>query len=444
MLLSFRVQNYRSIREEQELSLMRSRRMAAHRPETTLSKAQVSPVAGIYGSNASGKSNLLLALTEMRSAVVWSHSRWAPDGAIPYDPFLLNTESASVPTRFEVEFLLNEVRYQYGFELNAEEILKEWLYAHPHGRRQTWFERDTTRSETWYFGKALGGRNKVTADVTRRNSLYLSAAATLKHPRLIKIFRWFDHNLLFENSADLPSRLSFTISQIESDEELKGQITTLLKFADLGICGLKIERLEFSQGERDHLLRIVQTVMENSSEGPPSEVVEKAIQEIGTTIQLQHLCDDVAEPVSLSFNSESLGTQAFLALGGPVLQALRSGSTLMVDEIDTSLHPRLVAEIIRLFQNSETNPKNAQIIFSSHDTSLLGSLIGDEPILERDQVWFVEKDRKGASSIYALTDFTPRRLENLERGYLQGRYGAVPFLDQKEFLPALGLSELDR
>lgn len=168
------------------------------------------------------------------------------------------------------------------------------------------------------------------------------------------------------------------------------------------------------------------------------------IQEVGTTIKLQHLCDDAAEPVSLSFKSESLGTRALLALSGPVLQALRSGSVLMVDEIDTSLHPRLVTEIIRLFQNSETNPKNAQIIFSSHDTSLLGNLIGDEPILERDQVWFVEKDRRGASSIYALTDFTPRRLENLERGYLQGRYGAVPFLDQKELLPALRLSEFDR
>lgn len=154
--------------------------MAAHRPEAAPSKAQVSPVAGIYGSNASGKSNLLLALAEMRNAVVWSHSRWAPDGAVPYDPFLLDTGSASAPTRFESEFLLDEVRYQYGFELNAEKILKEWLYAHPHGRRQTWFERDTTQSDPWYFGKALGGRNKVTA---RRDSPKFLISFYGSHPK---------------------------------------------------------------------------------------------------------------------------------------------------------------------------------------------------------------------------------------------------------------------
>lgn len=444
MLLSFRVQNYRSIREEQELSMMRSRRMASHRPEASVGNTPVNPAAGIYGSNASGKSNLLLALVMMRSAVAHSYSRWSPDAAVPYDPFRLDADFSSAPTRFEVELLLGKTRYQYGFELNSEEILKEWLYAYPHSRRQTWFERDTTRPDVWYFGKEIGGHNRLTADVTRRNSLYLSTAASLKHPKLSKVFEWFDRRLRFANSENSSDRLSFTIEKIEGNKLLREQVTKLLQFADLGICDLTVERREFSTEERDRILRVVQALAENPGDEQSNEEIEKALRDTLVTIRFRHLCEDSADPVSLPLESESLGTRALLALSGPALESLRSGFTLLVDEIDTSLHPSLVGEIIRLFQNPETNPKNAQIIFTSHDTSLLGNLVGDEPILERDQIWFVDKDRRGASSVYALTDFSPRRLENLERGYLQGRYGAIPFLDRKELLPVLKLSEHDR
>jgi uncharacterized protein len=441
MLLAFRVQNFRSIRDEQELSLMRSRRITTHRSDSDSdsdsSEDNVSPVSGIYGSNASGKSNLLLALAEMGRAVKESHSRWAPDDEIPYDPFRLNAEMQNVPTRFEAEISLSGIRYQYGFELNAKIIVSEWLYAYPHGRRQIWFERDTSRKDIWYFGKGLGGHNKVTADVTRPNSLFLSTAATLRHPKLLLIWHWFDHHLRVADNKNLTARLNYTIKTVEESEELSAQITNLLKFADLGICGIDVQQQEPSPQEVERLSRIASTMAAKPDETRTSDEIAKILIRSTPKVELKHICDGVSAPVALPLTSESLGTRALLAMAGPVLRSLQDGFTLLVDEIDTSLHPRLVAELVRLFQDKETNPKTAQIIFTSHDTSLLGNLISEDPVLERDQVWFAEKDSGGVTSVYALTDFSPRRLENLERGYLQGRYGAVPFLDHKELAPAI-------
>jgi hypothetical protein len=176
---------------------------------------------------------------------------------------------------------------------------------------------------------------------------------------------------------------------------------------------------------------------EEGSAEPDEEVIANSLQQAGTHVELQHLRSD-GPSVGLPFESESQGTQTLVALAGPLSQALRNGYLLMVDELDTSLHPRLVAELVKLFQSPVSNPKQAQLVFSTHDTSLLGSLVGEAPILDRDQVWFVEKDQSGATSLYPLTDFSPRRLENLERGYLQGRYGAVPFFQEDELISALG------
>lgn len=363
MLLAFRVSNFRSVRDEQELSFVRSRRLARTSADQADAGEQhwnldVSTVAALYGGNASGKSNVLEAVSFMARVVADSYSRWSPDGDIPVEPFRLDATHPHEPSRFEVELLLEGARHQYGFELNQHEVLREWLYVYPHGRRQTWFERDRDAADEWYFGRALGGRNRVITELTRPNALFLSAAVSSKHQQLSGIHRWLSRHIRLASSR-----------------------------------------------------------------------------------KLQHLCGDGSPPVGLPFENESSGTQALVALARPLLQALRHGYLFVADDLGASLHPRVVAELVKLFQSPASNPNQAQLVFSTHDASLLGSLVGDAPALDRDQVWFVEKDDSGATSMYPLTDFSPRRLENLERGYLQGRYGAVPFLVEDELISALGDAE---
>jgi hypothetical protein len=450
MLLVFRVSNFRSVRDEQELSLVRSRRLA----RTSADQAEagerhwnldVSPVAALYGGNASGKSNVLEAISFMARVVAHSYSKWSPDGDIPIEPFRLDATHLHEPSRFEVELLLGDVRHQYGFELNQHEVLREWLYVYPHGRRQTWFERDRDAADEWYFGRALGGRNRVITELTRPNALFLSTAASSKHQQLSGIHHWLARRIRLASSRNAPSRMRFTFNELDTHEGLREKLRQLLVLADLGIKDIKVRRRDYTDEEKLHAIRLAKAmamaVGTEVSDSAEEANLEDALQRAGTYIELQHLCGDGSPPVGLPFETESLGTQALVALAGPLLQALRHGYLLMVDELDTSLHPRLVAELVKMFQSPASNPKQAQLVFSTHDASLLGSLVGDAPILERDQVWFTEKDESGATSMYPLTDFSPRRLENLERGYLQGRYGAVPFFKEDGLVSAVGDAE---
>ncbi|WP_170185228.1 AAA family ATPase [Saccharothrix texasensis] len=413
--------------------MIRNRRMAAHSNDTK-TRDTVSRVAGIYGGNASGKSNLLNALHFMSQAVHDSHSRWKPEGGTPYDPFALDQESKSKASRFEAEFLIQDVRYQYGFEIDGKTVRSEWLYAFPASRRQTWFERDTSEQDPWYFGKNLKGRNKVVADVTRQNSLFLSTAAALDHDALMPVYNWFSFQLRIINQDNFSDRFRFTIAEIENQEESVNAITRLLKFADLGIRDLKVLRNHIDNEQRELTIKVAESlaaIRDPDKKQPTVEEWEEIFEEVTATVELKHSYGD-AEPVGLPLKQESVGTRALLAMSGPIFHSLRTGATLLVDEIDTSLHPYLVAEIVNLFKSQEHNPHHAQLIFTSHDTSLLGNMLSDDPTLARDQIWLVQKNKVGASDVYPLTDFTPRRLENLERGYLQGRYGAIPFINQSQ------------
>ncbi|MGW6934680.1 AAA family ATPase [Lentzea sp. NPDC054927] len=434
--------NFRSIRDEQEVSLMRSRRIAAHSKNDAKSGDPVSTVVGLYGGNASGKSNILNALIFMKRMVLDSHSQLKPDGGTYHDPFILDQEHGSMSSRFEVELMLNGTRFQYGFELDGKIINSEWLYAFPHVRRQTWFERDASLAEGgWYFGREFKGRNRVIAELTRPNSLFLSTAVASKHETLAPVYSWFSHQLGLADPHNLSRRMRFTFDQIEQHPESVPQIKRLLKSADLGICDVEVQRREVSPEYRDTFVRLTDAVRKEVGQdhAPPvlsDEEIDHVLRDMTSTIELKHACAGDSPPIGLPMEEESLGTQSLLGLSGPIMHALRRGVTLLVDEIDTSLHPHLVAEIVKLFKSPEHNHNHAQLIFTSHDTSLLGNLVNDEPILERDQVWLVQKDRSGASEVYPLTDFTPRRMENLERGYLQGRYGAVPFIKSNDLVDA--------
>lgn len=416
MLIQFRVQNHRSLRDEQTLSLVAASKDSDSyllRPPGV--EEDLLPAIAIYGANASGKTNVLLALAFMRNAVAHSHRLWEPEAGVPQEPFALS-ENKNENSSYEVDAYISGTRYRYGFAISSERVEKEWLHAWPNGRKQMWFEREGT---TFDFGRMFQGENETIRGLTRENSLFLSAGAQNNHPALLPIFRWF-RELTFEVRRARPFGIRpygmSTMVQSRVFEELfsrqtsffpdddplfndREAIVRLLQAADTGIVDVRVDRAPDEPRGR----------------GGPR-----------VTLFFQH---KTTEPESawLPLDVESAGTVALLDLAIRLVPTLRTGGILCVDEIESSLHPMLAGALLRLFCNKETNAKGAQLIFTTHDTNLLGSVLGSDA-LRRDQIWFTEKDKSGASHLYPLTDFHPRREENLERGYLQGRYGAVPFL----------------
>jgi hypothetical protein len=422
LLIQFRVENHRSLRDEQTLSLAASSlsaRAGAHLLRADgLGEAMV-PVVAIYGANASGKSNVLGALGFMRNAVLDSQRSWDVKGT-PQEPFRLSAKRQE-PSLYEVDVVVGGTRYRYGFQLSASRVDEEWMYAWPHERKAMWFEREGDRFE---FGKHLHGENDAIRNLTRPNSLFLSAAAQNNHAALGRIFFYFDA-CRFSLGHRSESINAYAVAQRISDQSNgadRRAILAILQLGDTGIVDIRANLPEKSEAQlsldmslEDRSRYHVERYRARRRAGPPLTVRHR------TT----HDDDDGWLPLSL----ESRGTVALLALGPDLIDTLRDGGLLCIDELEASLHPSLALHVVRMFNDPKQNPKGAQLVFATHDTNLLGSLVG-EPGLHRDQVWFTEKDEGGGTHLYPLTDFHPRKEENLERGYLQGRYGAVPFLGE--------------
>jgi hypothetical protein len=418
MLLRFRFSNYRSFRDEADLSLVAS--SLNDSPESTFSvaglKERVLPVAAIYGANASGKTNVIRAFQFMCEAVKESHRSWAPDGSIPSNVFV-SRAAAGAASSFEVDFLVDGIRHRYGFNLDAKIIVEEWLRVRPNGKWQTWFKRRS--GEPISFGSKLSGENRTIEALTRQNSLFLSAAAQNNHPTLSPIYSWFSNSVRFVLDRTLLLQATTVLC---GDDHSRKSIAEFVAGADLGIAGVNVEQRQVPDLAK-RLIEFMRT--EGGAKELPAPPPDLSFPEA-------HMMHRISGDVfSFDQGSESNGTLAYFALLGPVVAALRDGGAICVDELDASLHPLLSTRIIELFNDTSRNPHGAQLIFNTHDTNLLHNL-------RRDEIWFTEKDREGNSTLYPLTDFKPRRHENLENGYLQGRYGAIPFINADAFLSAVG------
>jgi uncharacterized protein len=425
MLLNFRVSNFLSIKDEQEFSFLRnSAPISSQSGSRKAWDESVGTVAGIFGANASGKSNVLKAIEFMRQAVRNSYRTWATSDEMPISPFALTSRSKNIPSLFEAVFQMDGVRYQYGFRVTRREVVGEWLYAYPTHRRQVWFERDISSDETWYFGKSFTGRNKVIADLTRPTSLFLSAAAANNHKLAASVEHYFRRHLRTATPEDKAARTRYT-REMSSDDKRWNEVVELMRFADLGIRDARVRYEAMDNAQRDRTVQFINAI---DAVADTKLSRDSIIESINSTVEFGHSAGRGRKPVYFPLDNESLGTQVWFALAGPILDALNNGVTLTIDEIDASLHPHLTSEILRTFKDPKRNPKQAQLLFTSHDTTLLGGWLGEKE-LTREQVWFTEKKADGATVLYPLTDFTPRKTENLERGYLQGRYGAIPYLD---------------
>lgn len=427
-LLSFSAENVRSFRDELELSMLAT----AMQDPTVVRRLSwreggkpigVLPVAGVFGANASGKSNLLRALQDMRICVLNSFRGVSPNSGPPRHPFKLDPEQTARPTSFEVDLVLGGIRHQYGFVIDDERVLEEWATRYPKGRAVSLFER---AGDEVALGTAHRAAGRAVLPVLRSNALFLSTAAATDHPGLAPLYNFFEQRLLLAEAESRFARQALT-SQMLDDPDTRARILELLRVADLGI--VDVERRRMPAEIRERMEKAVR-VLTGDEEADTDRI---SIDELDT--QLIHR--GATGPIAMAPHEESLGTQVWLGLIGPVIAALRDGATLLADELDASLHPVLVHELVRLFQQPHTNPRNAQLIFNAHDMTLLGD--SADRLLGRDQIWFTEKLDTGATRLYPLTNLDPRKDEAIGRRYLTGRYGAIPIVAPDEFDQAAAL-----
>ncbi len=431
-LLSFTAGNVRSYRDEAHLSLLATRLASAEvrrdlDVQALASPVSVLPVAGVFGANASGKSTLLLALADMRVVVAGSFRGGNLSSGVYRRPFALDWAFDAQPSRFEVELVLHGVRWQYGFEVNDKQVVGEYAYHYPKGRQAMVFDRT---EEDISFGPPFRSSGRALRRFLRDNALFLSVAGAAADEQLEPLFEWFLSNLLLAQPANRGTRAARTAEMVEVPAN-KERVMALLRAADLGVRGIERAPADPDAAERlQRALRVLQ-----GAEGDP----ETSDQDVNVVFEdsVRLMRRGAQGEVWLDAESESQGTMVWVGLIGPVLDALDGGHVLLVDELDASLHPYLVRLLVEMFQDPELNPRCAQLVFNAHDTTVLGD--SDQEVLGRDQIWFTEKDTDGATTVYPLVDFRPRRDEALGRRYLQGRFGAVPVVDHGEVRAGLDL-----
>lgn len=417
MLVEFTVTNFRSIRSTQTFSLVKGKGDELAGENAFASDAPGTPEllrsAAIYGPNAAGKSNFIKALDAMAQVVAESAAKLQPGDALPVTPFRLDTESENRPTEFEVSFIASGVRYQYGFSATRERVLEEWLLAYPKGRPQRWFERAWdagAQKYEWEMGAELKGQKQLWQDATRANALFLSTAAQLNSDQLSPVYDWFKRTLRTAQVGGWNKRFSASLCE-EADS--RAQVLEFLRAADLGIDDVQVVKEKFD----------ARKLPDGLSETFKQQIAEKLEGKDIVEVKTLHRTPD-GRTVAFEMDDESDGTQKLFAFAGPWLDSLKNGYVLFIDELHDNLHPKLVRFLVELFHNPETNPNNAQLVFTTHETSILS-----QEVFRRDQIWFCEKDESLATQLVPLTDFSPRKgRENLELSYLAGRYGALPYV----------------
>lgn len=425
MLINFSVENFKSFASRATLSML------AHKADKTLSgallkpaglgdaAARLLPVAAIYGPNAGGKTNVILAIKYLKDAVAASQAAWRPGAGTQLEPHALKSGS---PSEFEIELLVSGIRYRYGFRALPAYFSEEWLYSYPKNRERMLFYRETRRVESDYltkveYGASLTGGHKhheATRVRTRENSLFLSSAAQDNQREARAIYDWLSDEFevsLFGQESDLPDgdRAAVTSRMCSDIDVFKTLTLGLLRAADPNILDIEISCTS------DDVPSLLETKVNREDRADLERFVEDS-----RNFNVRFVIGSPSNPFRLPLEVQSRGVQRLYLLASSILTALKFGEVLIVDELDTSVHPNMAAQVIALFQSNLTNSNGAQLLFSTHETRLLSL-----QHLRRDQVWFVEKE-EGESRLYSLLDFRPRKDENFENGYLRGRYGAIP------------------
>lgn len=431
MLLEFKVSNYRSIGEEQIISLIPATNQGEH-PQNILTenKYQALNAISIYGPNGGGKSNLLKSLSLM-DRIISTSARESSTTSLPYDPFLLKASWREKPTSFEISFIIEEHRYRYGFEFNAKEIKNEWLFRKTVGREVPVFNR---KGETIDVSSGFDGSNTLidaAIEATRSNALFLSTCDILNVDEAKRIMNWFAQ-LTMIDGLNTENERKRTVELWQSDEykeKIRSYITALaLNVVDIEMTSRDIEESDLGK---------------NMSPTLRSELIKVFKgQKQHNVFAVHRIYDEEGNPTDETISwrwdeKESSGAQQVLKLSGPVIWALATGGVLIIDEIEAKLHPEMTLNTIDAFLNEKSNPNKSQLLFATHDTNLL-----TYSKLRRDQICFAEKNKWESTELYSLSDFiyykekdgemipTKERIDtDKEKRYIEGRYGAIPAFD---------------
>ncbi|AFZ15000.1 hypothetical protein Cri9333_4209 [Crinalium epipsammum PCC 9333] len=417
MLIEFSVGNYRSFKEQVTFSMVaanlvsKDKSLDVNNVFAIDQELKLLKSAAIYGANASGKSNLAKALSFMKRFMVNSSKETQSTDEISVEPFRLSTETEGKPSYFELVFLMGGRKYRYGFEVTQTRVISEWLFYVPNVRETKLFERklDNIKLSKNYDADGIQQR-------TRSNALFLSVSAQFNVDLAEKILEWITDKLNIISGLHDEDYLNYTVRCFINNKN-RADIIQLIKKLDLGISEVQVEQEDFT--------------IDSLPDEMPDEL-KKFIAKVGggkaTSIGISHRKFDTdgnyksIEEFDLE-SHESEGTKKVFALAGPLITALKEGEILIIDEFDARLHPLISLAIVKLFNSEEANPNNAQLIFMTHDTNLLNN-----KVFRRDQVWFTEKNRYGATDLYSLAEYKIRNDASFESDYIKGRYGAIPYI----------------
>jgi uncharacterized protein len=417
MLVEFKITNYRSFRDLQTFSMVAGtgkEHLETHTLDSGIRElGRLLRSAAIYGPNAAGKTNLLRALQFMQGLVLNSATT-SPTTELQHEPFKLAASVNERPTGFEIAFIQDGTRYEYGFSLVRTRINQEWLIEYPRGRGRRMFERSYNKKAgkyEWNFSSFFKGDKSLWSTATRDNALFLSTAIQLNSQQLKPVFEWFQKRLVVI-VGNVSMNAGLTVALLDRPEG-KETLLPFVREADSGIADVEIKREPIPKSA---IIFNAGQFIEQSSPNAQPQLVR---------VSFSHQSDS-GQSVKFDISDESNGTQALFRSAGAWLNVLANGEVLLFDEIDTSLHPLLTWFLIDQFHSDSINRNGAQLVFSTHDTTLL-----NQELLRRDQIWFVEKQPGASSKLFPLIDFSPRNDEVIERWYLRGRYGALPLLGSK-------------
>lgn len=430
MLIEFKFSNYRSFRDEAVLSMEATGLSTFKDSLLNYGNTRLLPGIAIYGKNGGGKSNVIrafwLSVQFIRNAQRTQHEK----AEIPVSPFLLNDYSKNETTSFEFTYVLDGIKYIYGFSATKTKIKNEYLYHTPKGQRAIVFER---YGQSFKFTEQKAKR-KLISETVAENQLFFSVACTMNDIECSSAMRWFREYVLFSRDySDIPKQLL----EYSNDPNMLRAITDYAREADLGIEDVQFDfnNQEVSDphklpdalpiGFKTALSNFIQLLSETSNN---SEVRLKMGEVTATSYHKGKTQAGEYEHFPLELSYESDGTRKLMALAPAIESALRNGGILLVDEIERELHPMLVDYIIAKFQSKTCNPHGAQIIFTTHNTELMS-----ETLIRKDQIYFVDKNRSdGSSELYTISEFSTKTSDNIRKGYLLGKYGAIPDIEIEE------------
>lgn len=406
MLIEFSVTNFLSFKDKNTFTMIASSDNTLTDNIIEVKNEKILKMTALYGANASGKTNLFKILLTV-SSMIENSNFFAPNMLLPITPFKLDKETINKPSEFEIKFIVDGIRYLYGFKADSKNVYEEYLVYYPNGRPVKIFTRENINDYSFNSSD-----ERVLNDIKEKNTsnkFFVATATNWNYDKTKPAFDFLTDKLEVVISYDQINNYSYNMYYNDKDKKLENFALNFLEKADFNIKGYKIIEEKITEDK----LRTIPDIVK------PFIPINTSFYKVNTS----HIVN--GNEFEFDISEESLGTQVVFSFIPVLKDVLDNGKVLIIDEFDKSLHPFIVKYIVEIFSDIEINKNGAQLIFNTNDTNLLNL-----ELLRRDQIWFSEKNSlDGSSTIYPLDDFSVRRTENVQKGYLLGRYGAIPFLE---------------